>query len=131
MKKRKSYFITIILIVAVVALMIWSRRLFAAETVKEFMGLLSDCFLVPGVLFFGFGALSWASTKGVYDVLSFGGGSIMRFFIPGMQREKYDNFYNYKMEKEKKGRTWFPEALICGAVTLLLSFLVYAVYAAL
>lgn len=128
MKKTRSYAVTIGVILLIAALVAWQRDLSGSESVKEAMGILSDCFFVPGVLFTGIGAISWASLTGLYDILGFGGGRAVRMLIPGMGKENYEDFYAYKQMKEKKGRNWKPHFLICGLLSILITITFYLIY---
>lgn len=123
-----EYLIDAGLIIILAAVVAWQKELFSADSLSVCMGILSDCFIVPGFVFAGIGAISWASTKGVYDMLSFGGGRAVRWFVPGMDKERYENFYKYKQYKEEKGRKWHPHLLICGMAAIVIAVITYLIY---
>lgn len=114
MKKRVNYLICSFLILAIAFSVSWQNGLFSSSAVSEVFRILSDSFFVPGFLFFGCGAISWASTKGTYDMLGFGCGRVARNFVPSMDKHKYDDFYKYKQARDEKGRTWRPHIFLCG-----------------
>ena len=128
MKKAFKYIVSIPIIVAIVAFTAYNRRLLSAESFKQAAGILSDCFLVPGVLFAGAGALGWAATTGIYDMFGFGAGHFMRWFIPMMDKDKYDDFYEYKKSKDENGRRWKPYILVEGAVCFLIALIFFVLY---
>lgn len=121
MKKTRNYLICILLILAIAFYMSWKNGLFSTAAAPEVFRILSDSFFVPGFLFLGYGAMSWASTKGTYDMLSFGCGRVARNFVPSMDKHKYDDFYKYKQARDEKGRVWRPHILICGLGTVCLA----------
>lgn len=128
MKKRRNYLICILLILAIAFYMSWQNGLFSAAAAPEAFRILSDSFFVPGFLFLGCGALSWASAKGTYDMISFGCGRVARNFVPSMDKQKYDDFYKYKQARDEKGRTWRPHILICGLMALILAAVFMLLY---
>ncbi len=128
MKKWMKYGMTALAILAAAVFLAWRRDIFSAEDAGEIMGICSDCILVPGILSFGIGALSWAASKGAYDMLSFGSGSMARWIVPGMDKSRYDDFYEYKLEKEKNGRKWSPHLFFCGLAAIGVAVLFYAAY---
>ena len=56
----------------------YATGLFEQETVSDVMGKLSDCFSVAGAVIVGIGALSWANSKGAYDMLAFGVDALIK-----------------------------------------------------
>lgn len=128
MKKTTNYFITMLVALVITALVAWQRGLFQAETAAMAMAALSDGFFTAGIILAGIGAISWASMSGVYDIFRFGSGRAVRWFVPTMDKEKYEDFYRYKQEKEQKGRTWKPHLLWGGLSSLFLAVILYIFY---
>jgi len=101
-----------------------TQGLFTEPLLAEKMGILSDCFLFPAVLFGGVGLLTWIAAQGTFDMLSFG----FSHFIMGIMnpRKRQESFYEYKMRKEENGGGWPKEMLAVGGIyaALCLGFLV-------
>lgn len=128
MRRRTYYLICAGVILAIALFLAGEGGIFSADTPSEIFRILSDSFFVPGILFMGCGALGWMATKGTYDMLSFGCGRITRNFIPGMDKEKFDNFYQYKQRRDEDGRKWKPHLLISGAMAFLLALVFTVLY---
>lgn len=128
MKKQWNYLVCAVMILVAAFLMSWLKGLFSAATAKEAFRILSDSFFVPAVVFMGGGLLGFASTKGTYDMLSFGVGRMMRNFLPMMDKHKYDDFYQYKLSRDEAGRTWKPYLLVSGAGAGVLALLFTALF---
>lgn len=94
----------------------------------EKVRILSDCFLFPGVLFGGLGALSWIAAKGTFDMLGYG----FAFFLGPIfnPKKKMESFYEYKMRKEEAGEKWLPQMFVVGLFYLLVSIIFMFVFIA-
>lgn len=97
------------------------------RTTADVMTILSDSFLVPGVLFAGIGGLSWAASKEAYDGLAYGMRTFFRSLIPGKTRE-HVSYYDYKKEKAENRKPWDAVSLIVGAGFLVLSLIFTFLY---
>ncbi len=94
--------------------------LFDAVGAVKIFGLLSDAFLMPGILLSGVAAISWTGALGTYDMIGYGMQTLF-FFIPSVFEKRAKSFYDYRRAKEEKGRKWLFEMLIVGLVFLVLS----------
>lgn len=128
MKKGIYYLIHGGIILITASLFCLQRGIFAAEDAKTVFRILSDAFSVPAVVYIGFSLLSLAASKGTYDMLRFAFGSVFCRFIPGIDRTRYESFYNYREEMQKKERSWSPKLLFCGLYALALSVLFLTFY---
>lgn len=128
MKKSVAYFVDGLIVFVVASLICVQRGLFAAESATSAFHILSDGFFVSGILFAGIGLLGLAASKGTYDMLSFGFGRVFRNFIPTMNRDRYEHFYEYKEEKEQRKRKWTPTLTVCGSFALACSVLFLILY---
>ena len=116
------------LIVAVL-LCAWGEGLFTLTNIKDIMGVLSDCFVVPGVLFAGIGGLSWISSKGGYDSMGYMINNFaLHNLIPSKFPKSYKSLYDYKQEKDENGRHWLPQLLITGMFSLLVGVILFIIY---
>ena len=85
----------------------------------------SDAFFFVGVLWMGVGALLWIATTGFFDLLRYACHSIWMIFNPMKSVDDIEKFYDYKVirEEARAGKPVQYTALIVGAVTLLLAFI--------
>ncbi len=117
--------------VAVFFFAAYQSGLFTSNNAVKIFEMLSDAFVIPGVLIAGVGAISWTGYLGTYDMIGYGMKTLF-FFLPQKEgQERPKTFYDYRHAKEEKGRTWFPEFLIVGlafvvlaAVCLIVSMLI-------
>ncbi len=117
------------ILIAAILIFASIEGIFSLRDPKEILGVLSDACFVPGVLFTGVGAFSWISSKGGYDAFgyAFSNFSLHNLF-PTKQPKKYKSLYDYKQEKDEKGRKWLPELLIIGLISLVLGSLFLVLY---
>lgn len=114
-KKNLIYAASSALVVLIIAAL---RGLFSSQDTQETLKILCDAFFIAGVLFAGVGLLTWASSKGAYDIFSYAGKVIVLKFRPKQDVPKY---YDYVEEKNKKRKVWLKELAVCGAVCLAIS----------
>ena len=109
----------------------WLRGVFRAESLKQAAGILSDSFLIPGIILAGSGGLGFIASKGTFDVFSymFSRFSLHSIFPSHTTHERNETLYDYKCRKEKNGRNWSPATLYAGLLALGLSFLFLGLYA--
>ncbi|MBQ5808690.1 MAG: hypothetical protein IIW21_02905, partial [Clostridia bacterium] len=70
--KKTDLIATLIVAVILLAFSITAGGLFKAQNVSEVMHRLCDAFTAPGIVLVCVGALSWASSKGAYDIFGYG-----------------------------------------------------------
>lgn len=110
--------------------MLFIEKPYEMQEAKQVLGSLSNCFVVPGVIFTGIGGLTFIASRGGYD--SFGymiSNFSLHSLIPGSHPKKYKSFYDYKQEKDDKGRKWLPHSLFTGLVNLVFGILLLIFYA--
>lgn len=103
MKKKYLKYIIVSLIGIIIALSIFSsRNLLDANNMKDITYILSDGFLLPGVLILGVGILIMVSNGGVFDIFTY---SLKKMRITKLHGDKkptaFKSFYDYRMSKEK------------------------------
>lgn len=119
-------FLTICMIIA---LFIYEKP-FEQEGAKEIIGAISDCISVPGALVSCIATLSYFAKLGAYDGLTYTFSNFsLHSIIPGHHKDKHKTLYEYKQEKDEKGRKWLPQALQVGLVTLGIGVILLIVYA--
>ena len=130
-KEKKLAFLrwVSITIIALIA-MYFVEMPFNQNSAKEAIGAISNCFVVPGIIFTGLGGLTFIGHLGGYD--SFGymiSNFSLHSLIPGKHPKKYGTFYEYKEAKDKKGRKWLPELLITGLINIGVGIIFLVIYA--
>ena len=129
-KKYMPYIKWGIIAVVAVIFMFTYEKPFSQEGTKEIVGAISDCFAIPGVVMSGIGALTYLAKLGAYDGISYVFSNFaLHSIIPGMYKDKFDSFYEYKQAKEAKGRRWLSHMCFVGLVTLAISVILLVVYA--
>ena len=112
--------------------MAWARGAFTAD-MKTAFGLLSDGFMVSGLILAGMGGLSYAASKGAYDAFGY---AFTRFSLHSLftTRQTYrepESLYEYKRQRREQARPWSPVTLYSGLAGLALSGLCLLLYAVL
>ena len=115
--------------VIVAVLYAWNRDILSQPSARDVVGILSDCFFLPGALLSGIAGLSWIASKGTFDILSYGTSYMIGHFLPGdnVFRTR-QTFYDYKRQKDEKGRSWLNVGLWCGLLSIFLGVLFWIVY---
>ena len=118
-KKIKKYIGPLVVAVAIfVTCMFANGGIFGENKAESLLYGICNCFTIPGIILTGIGAISWAGKFGTFDMLSFGTRSFFGIFIKPLSNDMPTNFYDYRKEKDEKGRKWSPELLIVGAIFL-------------
>lgn len=110
---------------------VFAAQVFQQTETREVLRGISDSFLLPGVILFAVGGLSWVASKGFFDLPGYAVHSLFGFFIPDREdsdRASSHSFYEYKQKKDQKGRHWLPFVLLSGVFFLLLSILFAILY---
>ncbi len=110
----------------------WARGAFSAPDLSAAFGLLSDGFMVCGLVLTGLGGLSYAASKGAYDAFgyAFSRFSLHSLFTTPQTYRRPESFYDYKRDRDERRRPWSPVMLITGLCALAVSGLCLIVYAA-
>lgn len=103
-----------------------SEGLFWAESAADAVGMLSDSFVVPGVFLSGIGGLSWISSTGFFDIMSYGGSALIGMFT--RPAEPQERFYDYKVKKEENRKKWKAHYLVVGLICLAAGAVCLVVY---
>lgn len=116
MKRALPYIITAVVGALIVVAVICGQQIWAAESTRIAMQILSDAFFVSGVVLAGVGLLIFCSNGGVFYMLSY---AVIRFFdlFKRGVKGKYKDFYDYTESKKDKKRS-FGFMLIVGLVYL-------------
>ena len=114
--KIKKYIGPLIVAVAIfVSCMFANGGVFGENKAETLLYGICNCFTIPGIILTGIGAISWAGKFGTFDMLSYGTRSFFGIFIRPLSDDLPTNFYEYRKQKDEKGRKWSVELLIVGA----------------
>ncbi len=127
-KKTNPYIKPISWALAFILLGVFLTKIYEITNAKDFIGDMSDCFMLPGVLISGVAGISWAGKFGTFDMISYGTKSFFGIFIPPLSRDLPTHFYDYRKQKEEKGRQWLRHSLQVGLACLALSIILLIVY---
>ena len=103
-----------------------SKDLFAQTDPATIYHILTDSFIVAGVLLGGLGLLVFVSNEGVFDIIVFGTKQFWGFFRK-KKDQKYADFYEYKESRAQK-KLKFGSILVCGTFYILLSVIMLIRY---
>lgn len=99
---------------------IFYQELPVGNDIREWLRILSNAALLPGVLLTGFGIIARISGEGLFDGIKYGISSLFTNLRGGKKR--YASYYDY-MHREKKKRganpLMFPGILFLGAAVIL------------
>ena len=129
--KIRTYVWTAGILVVLVALMFFLiEKPHEEPNVKDVIGAISNCFIVPAALLGGVGAISYMATLGAYDGLIY---SLKNFGLHNLiggnpMKKKTQTFREYKEQKDEKGRKWFPNFLWVGVASLIIGIILAIVY---
>ena len=126
MKVLRRYLITLFIGCAGVLAIIALKDIFSQTQPKTVFHILCDAFFAVGVMIECAGLLVFSSNEGTFDMLKYGVGTFMDMFRKNKVR-KYETFYDYRASREDK-KLKFAYMLICGAVFLAVSLVMYLLY---
>lgn len=126
MKKIIKYLIVIGVGLIIAFLIALSKDVFNITDKKTLYHVLSDSFMVPGVITTGMGLLVYASDEGVFDGIVYGVMAFLNMFTP-KQARKYNSLYEYKQKKHAT-RTKVGFILISGLFILGLAVIMLVLY---
>ena len=84
-----KYSITVAVGAIVAAFLMWQHNLWGAENAVSICHILSDAFVVPGMLLLLSGVLVWVSNFGIFDMIGYAGSRVGSMF--------YETFDNLKI----------------------------------
>ena len=75
---------------------------------------LANCFTVPGLFLMCIAGLTWIASLGTFDIFVYGTGTFLGYVIKPIANKLPKTYYDYKAEKDEKGRKWSLEMLLTG-----------------
>lgn len=114
---------------AAAAIMIAVYRGFSLDQTLTFnASCLSDGFFVIGLILTGIGGLTWVSTTGFFDIMSYAVKSCLVLFSPLKKPKEHPSFFDYKeAQSAKRGKPRFA-MLILGVVFMAVSLACLGIY---
>lgn len=103
------------------------KSLYWLDSTVEVMSALSDCFVVPGLLFILFGLLIVCSNGGTFDMLGFGLKKVILLFKIHQTEQDKEGFYEYRKRKQEHKRS-FAYIIIVGVFYLIIGLIFYILY---
>ena len=102
---------------------------FTKTEAQEVMMALCNSFTTPGVIFAGIAGLSYIAYLGGYDGIGYAFSNFgLHNVFTTRQPKKYKDFFEYKQERDEKGRHWLPQYLIVGGASLAIGVILLIVY---
>jgi hypothetical protein len=127
MKKIIRYLITLGIGLAIILIIILSKRIFGMNDPKMVYKALTDAFFTAGVLIFGFGLLIVASNGGTFEMLTYGVQKMFDLFRRDLTNVKHKTFYDYHLAKQDSKLQFFY-LIAVGLFYIGLSFLFLWLY---
>lgn len=123
--------IVVLLIGLLIAYSMCSSSDAFSQSKSEMMKILSNAFLLPGVIFVGLGSLIFVSNFGYFNLFDFGFKQLFNHLGSKEKRrefrEKYPDYYTYNKEKQKE-RVQYTFILFPGIFFILLAVLFTALF---
>ena len=126
MRALRKYLITMLIGLAGVALIIFSKDIMAQTAAKDVYHILCDAFFAVGVVIECVGLLIFSSNEGTFDIIVYGVSSFVDIF-KRKSTKKYETFYDYRADRQDK-KIKFGYLLICGLVFLVVSLVMLLLY---
>lgn len=126
-----KYIVALLIGAAVFCAMLFGKGFMRLDTEKEKLRLLSDAFLVPGILLLLAGCFSWIMRQGTFSGMGY---TVKRIFISlhsAQYREEHKESYAEYRERKAEKRSPFLFLIIVGAVYLIPAIVITILYAAL
>ena len=126
MKNIKKFGVSFIVCSICTFLIAWARGVFEQTAPIYVFHILSDSFLVVGIVTTCIALLLFVGNEGTFDMISYGLQTFFSFIKKDMSR-RYETFYDYRVAKQEK-KLPFLFLLLCGGIFLLMSVLMYVGY---
>ena len=111
----KKYLTAFAVMGAVTMFVTYMRGLSDAPNAAEKYRILADSFTIPSVVILMVGVLIWVAGEGTFDMLSYGLNRGINSIIP-LRQQTDENFYDYKMRKNKKRIKGYSFLFISGGI---------------
>ncbi len=108
---------------AVAAVIIMAvKDIFSQTELSDVYKILSDSFLVPGIIIVSVGLICVAANGGLFDMLGYGVSMLFNALRRDVRTRKYKDFYEYRQARKEK-KLEIAYLLIVGALYIALAAL--------
>ena len=120
MKRGKSAAVAALICLVLAVLVAGHQGGFAAPDARAGFAAWSDGFFAAGALVGGFGLLAFASADGLFDIIRYGVGKMLRLGLKKEKRDAYPKtFFDYRQQKRGGGFSGLTLALVgLGSIAL-------------
>ena len=124
-----KYSITVAIGAIIAVFLMWQHNLLGAESNMSRFHILSDAFVVPGMLILLSGVLVWVSNFGIFDTLGYAGSRVGSMFIP-FYRKSFDHqtFYDYKESRKGKRISGYSFMFVVGGAFFIIGVVFLILY---
>ena len=102
--KPKGFLLSAAIDLAIAFFVAALRGGYASESAAAGFGAWSDAFFAAGVFVGGAGLLAFAASDGLFDIIRYGLGKVLRLALGKERREAYPKtFFDYRLAKQGRG----------------------------
>ena len=88
-----------------------------------YVRLVSDCLTISGLMLVCGATIGWIASFGLFDMLFYGTQAALAIIIKPLAEKLPPSFYEYRKQKDEKGRTWSIECMILGGALFLVGMI--------
>lgn len=104
-----------------------TKDLFKQTDTGMIFRILCDAFFIPGIILAGIGVMTYLSSQGLYDGLTYSFASMARYRKSHSESDKTPkSYFDYKNNKKRRGASWHLVFVGVGFVVIGLVF--YLIY---
>lgn len=126
---KMKYIKTMIVALLVVILLGVQKQVWEFNSNQELFTMLSDIFIIPGIVLLGVGIMVYASSKGFFDGFGYTFKNIKEIYSRDPVNDRED-YYDYKVRRAKKYRV-FKHYFVVGGIMLIISVIFLFLYSTL
>lgn len=130
-KKIKIIQYSVTTFIGLIMLFIYAllHDMFNQDSFKSVIGLMSNGFLIPGLLLILSGLLTFVGKTGFFDIMGYGFRSLWILCTPSKKAlQERKTFYEYKEEKNANERHWYPFLCLVGTGFIVLAIVADIIY---
>lgn len=123
-----KYLIALLVGCAIFSAILFGKGFTQLDSFKEKLGLLSDAFLVPGILLILFGCFTWIIRQGTFSGMGYTIKNIWTSLHSKEYRDEHKESYADYRQRRAEKKTPFLFLIITGAFFLIPSIAVTIIY---